>query len=157
MTSTTNLGYRVFQLGANRWTSVTEATESLVTVLDAPQGERSPRTGRLSRSQERARREAADPGYRRRMEDARRRLAHESYDPEVDTIAKLRLANGMSQQQLAHAMRTSQSHIAKIEAGQVRLYLDTAQRLATVLGVSLDRINALVARPEEVRAQVWVS
>lgn len=78
------------------------------------------------------------------------------YEDNVDSVAKLRLANGMSQTQLASAMGTSQSHIAKIEAGQVRLYLDTAERLARTLGVTIDRLNVLVARPE-IKTQVWGS
>ncbi|NNH19152.1 helix-turn-helix transcriptional regulator [Bordetella trematum] len=56
----------------------------------------------------------------------------------------MRLQKGLSQTQLADLIGTSQSHIAKIEAGQVRIYLDTANRLAVALSVSLDKLNALL-------------
>ncbi|WP_412130714.1 helix-turn-helix domain-containing protein [Bordetella bronchiseptica] len=56
----------------------------------------------------------------------------------------MRLAAGLSQTQLAKLVGTSQSHIAKIEAGHVRVYLDTANRLATALGVDLERLNAIL-------------
>ncbi|WP_223991252.1 helix-turn-helix domain-containing protein [Cupriavidus pampae] len=78
------------------------------------------------------------------MEGARRQLVSEAFGPDVDSVSKLRLARGLSQQQLAAAMETSQSHIAKIEAGQVRLYFETAKRLARALNVGLDQIEPLL-------------
>ncbi|WP_017234958.1 helix-turn-helix domain-containing protein [Pandoraea sp. B-6] len=70
-----------------------------------------------------------------------------------DSLAKLRLSRGLSQQELARLTCTSQSHIAKIEAGSVKMFLDTAIKLADALGVSLDRFRELI-RNEKIAAQV---
>lgn len=84
------------------------------------------------------------------MEAARRRLAEVAYPADVDSVAKLRLARGLSQKQLADAMATQQSYIAKIEAGHVRILLETAERMAGALGVSVDELSALLMKRTEI-------
>ena len=88
--------------------------------------------------------ERADCSVRSRMQEARQQLGRELSELEAPTLAKLRLSRGYSQQQLASAVGTSQSHIAKIEAGTVNVYWDTGVRLATALGVSLDELGRLM-------------
>jgi len=61
-----------------------------------------------------------------------------------NSLAKLRLQRGFSQQQLAKNIGTSQSHIAKIEAGTVNIYWDTATRIADALTVSLEELRPLI-------------
>ena len=86
-----------------------------------------------------------NPEYRERSRTARKVLADQFETVcKPDSIAILRLKKGMSQQSLADEMKTSQSHIAKIEAGSVKLYFHTAARLADALGVSLDRLRTLI-------------
>ncbi len=104
------------------------------------------RTGKLPRSTTSELRERRDTSYRSRMQDARQHLASElGAVSEVQSLLKLRLARGYSQQQLASVVGTSQSHIAKMEAGTVRVYLETADRVAKALGVSIDELNQALA------------
>lgn len=155
MTTSTYRDYQVAGEGP-QIVATSEQYAAAVTILVKPGSSRSPRTGRLPRGQESARREAMDAAYREQMAAARRQLAEVAYGPDVDSLAKLRLSRGMSQQQLAEAMGTSQPYIAKVEAGHVRIFLDTAQRLAAALDVNLDSLSSLLERPE-VHPQALVS
>lgn len=110
----------------------------------SPIGPRSARSGKLPRSQESAERERGDPGYARGLKAARTALAKAVRHSSVESLQALRLHRGLSQAQLAAQLGTSQSHIAKIEAGQVRLYLDTAIRLADALDVGLDELRRVL-------------
>ena len=64
-------------------------------------------------------------------------------------VRELREASGMSQQELAMKMSTSQSTIARLEAGGVDPKLSTVRRVAEVFGVPItvfeDHIVAAVA------------
>lgn len=80
------------------------------------------------------------------MQEARVALAKELFSDEETTVLKLRLSRGYSQQQLAVAVGTSQSHIAKIEAGALNVYWDTVERLASALGVTLDELADAMRR-----------
>lgn len=97
-------------------------------------------------------REQNDPAFKARMVEARKSLAEEIHDvsPE-DSFAKRRLAKGLSQQRLASIIGTSQPHVAKIEAGSIKIHFDTAIKLADALGITLDDLRKLVEvsrRPE---------
>jgi DNA-binding XRE family transcriptional regulator len=105
---------------------------------------RSPRNGRLPRTVAVAQREAADPDYKARLSVARAILASDLMEGEVTSLAKLRLKQGLSQQQLAKNIGTSQPHIAKIEAGTVKIFWDTATRIADALNVTLDELRPLI-------------
>jgi len=105
---------------------------------------RSPRNGRLPRTVAVAQRESADPDYKARLSVARAILASDLMEGDVASLAKLRLKQGLSQQQLAKNIGTSQPHIAKIEAGTVKIYWDTAIRIADALNVSLDELRPLI-------------
>ena len=51
---------------------------------------------------------------------------------------------GLSQQSLASILGTSQSHVAKIEAGKVTIYFDTAIKLAKALDLTLNDVQKMV-------------
>jgi ribosome-binding protein aMBF1 (putative translation factor) len=68
---------------------------------------------------------------------ARQRLAERSYSGAARSIAWLRLKRGMSQSDLAAAMKTSQPHVARIESGSEDVRISTVEKLAAALGVSL--------------------
>jgi len=98
----------------------------------------------MSRRAESAAREAADPGYKARMDQARKELAKDFEESVPPSLSQLRLRKGFSQAELAKKIATSQSHIAKIEAGSVDLYLKTAIRLADALSISLDDLRQFI-------------
>jgi transcriptional regulator with XRE-family HTH domain len=81
----------------------------------------------------------AGEGYRKA------RLSHEV----GCRVRELREARSMSQQELASKMSTSQSTIARLEAGGVDPKLSTVRRVAEVFGIPItvfeDRIVADVA------------
>lgn len=91
-------------------------------------------------------RERSDPAFRSRKQEARAELANELFGQEAPTLLKLRLSRGYSQQQLASAVGTSQSHIAKIEAGSLNVYWETGERLAAALGVTLSEFSSAMHR-----------
>ncbi|MBB2930991.1 helix-turn-helix domain-containing protein [Paraburkholderia silvatlantica] len=64
-----------------------------------------------------------------------------------DSIAAARLRAGLSQAKLAEAIGTSQSHIAKIEAGKVQIQFATAAQLADALKITLDSLRGLIQQP----------
>ena len=82
----------------------------------------------------------ANPVERIALEAARMRLAEKLKDIHSG-LATLRLQQGWSQKQLAQAIGTSQSHIARIENGRDNVLLETANKLARALGVTLTEIN----------------
>ncbi|WP_410007532.1 helix-turn-helix domain-containing protein [Pandoraea sp. NE5] len=115
---------------------------------------KSPLTGRLPRSVASALKESQDPHYRRQKAAARRYIAGTFLNDEgPDSLARLRLSRGFSQHELAKMTGTSQSHIAKIEAGSVKIYWDTGIRLADALGVTLDELRHLIER-EHIKPEV---
>jgi DNA-binding XRE family transcriptional regulator len=78
------------------------------------------------------------------MQRARIELANEMAEVAPPSLSQLRLKCGMSQADLAMKLSTSQSHIAKIEAGKVELYLRTAIKLADTFEISLDQLRSIV-------------
>lgn len=85
---------------------------------------------------------------------ARRTLADHFNGRSGTTIRTLRLSRGMSQSQLAIAISSSQSHVARIESGGLDPNYNTFMRLARALGTSTaDIVNAFEkSRLEERRA-----
>ncbi len=65
------------------------------------------------------------PGFRE-MAEARERL--------VDDLVELRRARGLSQTEVAARMGTSQSAVARLEAGAADLRVSTLERYAAAVG-----------------------
>lgn len=84
------------------------------------------------------------------VQEGRRWLARELSQKE-HSLRALRLERGLSQAQLADLMGTSQPHIARIENGTAQIMFDTAAKLASALGVSLDELSELLRPPRQNR------
>jgi transcriptional regulator with XRE-family HTH domain len=63
------------------------------------------------------------------------------------TLRELRDARGLTQEQVAEAAGTSQSHYSKIELGRVSPTIRTVKKLADVLGVDPMELLRGVAKP----------
>ncbi len=102
--------------------------------------------------------EQNDTAFNARMIEARKLLADEidEVSPE-NSLAKRRLRKGLSQQGLAIVLGTSQSHVAKIEAGKVNIYFDTAIRMSKALDITLDDLQKLVEISKHVELFVVTS
>jgi transcriptional regulator with XRE-family HTH domain len=74
----------------------------------------------------------ADPSMAPRLEDARRALS--GILDTTNTLRRLRLAAGFSQASLAAAAKTTQTYIARVEAGTLDPGTDMLARLAGALG-----------------------
>ena len=74
-------------------------------------------------------------GYAPLISDGRRAVA-EWFDPKP-SLRRLRLMAGLSQEQLAERMGTSQAQIARMESGRQDLQISTVRRLAEALGVNV--------------------
>lgn len=82
---------------------------------------------------------------RARMVNARRAIGRRYYSNATSIIARYRLQAGLSQKQLAEAINTSQSHIARIESGR-DLQVQTLAKIADALGVDRGELASEVAR-----------
>jgi DNA-binding XRE family transcriptional regulator len=82
--------------------------------------------------QERLREDLKDPEFRRHFEEERRALAL------ALKIAKLREQKGLTQQELAKLMGTSQQAISRIESGEYEGFsLKTLEKIAEATGTRL--------------------
>lgn len=66
---------------------------------------------------------------------ARQNLSAMLYEDEPDTLSAIRLSAGLSQNQLAERINTSQSYIARLESGRNDPGTDMVARIANALGV----------------------
>ncbi len=74
------------------------------------------------------------------MKDKDYRKAHEDLAPEfalARAVIHARVTAGLTQQQLAQRMDTTQSVIARLESGRTRPSTQTLERLATATGTRL--------------------
>src|ERR1700704_7049452 len=83
------------------------------------------------------------------MKDRQYRKAHEELTPEFElarAVIDARAAAGLTQEQLAKRMDTTQSVIARLESGRTRPSTQTLERLAsataTRLKISFERAEA---------------
>lgn len=67
-----------------------------------------------------------------------RKWVAETFYADRQTIAQLRLKKGWSQAELARRAETSQPYIARLEQGKVDPQMSTSQKIAKVLGVSIE-------------------
>ena len=102
------------------------------------------KSGKLPRVAVRALSEHENAALRSDMQDARRELAEAFMYDEHNSLTKLRLLRGYSQQQLAKSIGTSQPHIANIEAGKIEPSFSTASKIADALGISMNDIRPLI-------------
>jgi len=86
---------------------------------------------------------SSEPGFEEEMAEANKELASLLYADEPGSFSALRMRAGLSQRKLAERSETSQSHIARIELGQLDPGTDTIARLAAALGV--DEATAFMA------------
>jgi transcriptional regulator with XRE-family HTH domain len=92
----------------------------------------------MTADRDRRARETSFPGFERLAEDL---------DEAVAALARRRVALGLSQTVVAARMGTSQSAVARLEAGGSDPRLSTLERYAAALGTSVS--FALRSRPEE--------
>ena len=86
---------------------------------------------------------SSEPGFEEEMAEANKELANLLYADEPGSFSALRMRAGLSQRKLAERSETSQSHIARIELGQLDPGTDTIARLAAAL--SVDEATAFMA------------
>ncbi len=93
------------------------------------------------------------------MEKARAALADDYRDVLPNDLTALRLKRGLSQTSLASTIGTSQSHVAKIEAGLLDVKFSTAVKIADALAVSLDTLRPLItlSKPDTSELRLIVS
>jgi len=65
------------------------------------------------------------------------------------TVRTLRMRKGLSQQQLAALVGTSQPYIARLEGGADNLNIDTCRRLAHALNVDLNALDAALLQQQK--------
>jgi len=83
-----------------------------------------------------------DPSFSQSLKAARKTFGQELYDGEI-SLKTLRLKKGLSQADLAKAIGTSQSHIARIEKRPETIMLKTGVKLSAALGVDISLVAAL--------------
>lgn len=80
--------------------------------------------------------EEKDPAVNQSIAAGSKAIADQYYADSPRRLVFYRLRNGWSQKELASRLRTSQSYIARLEAGEIDPQVSTLNRLATVLNVS---------------------
>lgn len=85
------------------------------------------------------------------LAEARRELARD-LDKDGETVRSLRLGLGLSQAQLADRIGSKQPHVARIERGSENLHLNTCRKLADILQVDMNRLDAALRHQEEMLA-----
>ena len=78
--------------------------------------------------------------HRKWMNDPKYRKAHEYLAPEFElarAVIEARVTAGLTQEQLAKRMQTTQSVIARLESGRTRPSTQTLERLAAATGTRL--------------------
>ena len=84
--------------------------------------------------------EERDPAVKQAIEAGNKIVAEEYYAATPRRLAYYRLRNGWSQKELAHRVGTSQSYIARLEAGEIDPQVSTVNRLAHALEVPASEI-----------------
>lgn len=90
----------------------------------------------------------AVPERREAIARARGWVVDTFHADEGETLRTLRLKKGLSQQQLAGAIGTSQSHVARMEGGADNLSIGTCRKLADALGVDMNALDAALQRQQ---------
>lgn len=90
-----------------------------------------------------------DDSRRKAIEEARQWVGNTFHGEDGDTVRTLRLRKGWSQTQLAEAIGTSQSHVARIERGDQNLAIQTCRRLSDVLGIDMNTLDLALRQQEK--------
>jgi DNA-binding XRE family transcriptional regulator len=77
-------------------------------------------------------------------------VASTFYDADGETVRALRLKKGWSQNQLADALQTSQSHVARIERGTENVQISTARKLSAALEIDMNSLDECLRRQEQI-------
>ncbi len=88
----------------------------------------------------------ADPELAAELAASRQELSAALYPDAQESLAAMRLAAGLSQSQLAAIVETSQSHIARMEAGRNDPSTGLISRIADALKVDPARLFRAVRR-----------
>ncbi len=87
-----------------------------------------------------------DPVARVAIADGRKAIAENYYGAEPRSLAFYRLYKGWSQKELAMRVGTSQSYIARVEAGDIDPQVSTLRRIAAALEVEPEVVfNAVLS------------
>lgn len=86
----------------------------------------------------------ADPTLTEGLAAARGEIALEQHKEAITGLRGLRLAQGLSQAQVADALDTVQPAISRLEAGQHDPKLSTLRRLAAILKVDLNTLDKVL-------------
>lgn len=84
------------------------------------------------------------------LTEGRRWVGSQFYGEDGDTVRTLRLKKGWSQSQLAEALGTSQSHVARIERGTENITIETCRKLSRALEIDLNALDQALARQESI-------
>jgi DNA-binding XRE family transcriptional regulator len=95
---------------------------------------------------------SSDADFRDELKKARSWVVDEFYAEDGDTIRTLRLNRGWSQTQLAEKLKTSQSHVTRIERGTENLSTITCRRLCEVFEIDMNTLDAMLRRQETILA-----
>jgi ribosome-binding protein aMBF1 (putative translation factor) len=87
-----------------------------------------------------------DPVAKVAIADGRKAIAENYYGTEPRALAYYRLQKGWSQKELAMRVGTSQSYIARVEAGDIDPQVSTLRRLAVALEVEPEVVFNAVLR-----------
>jgi DNA-binding Xre family transcriptional regulator len=88
-----------------------------------------------------------DPVAKQAIAAGRRAVAEDYYSQGPRTLSYYRLRKGWSQKALAAQLGTSQSYIARLEAGSIDPQVSTLQRLAAALEIQpTDVLEAITSR-----------
>ena len=91
---------------------------------------------------------AQDEQRRQMLAEARQWFADTFHSQDGDTVRALRLRRGWSQSQLAEAIKTSQSHVARIERGTENVTIQTCRRLCAALDIDMNTLDQALRRQE---------
>lgn len=96
-----------------------------------------------------------DPVRRKRLENARKKIASALEAAAPNKLRTLRLRSGLSQAALASQIGTTQAQIARIESGRQDVQVGTMERLAEALGIdALEAIKAFLDQRRRVSRDV---
>lgn len=88
------------------------------------------------------------------LQEARKKLANKAYNDESHSLSALRLGAGLSQSSLANLSGTSQSHIARIEAGKTDPGTQLIVKIAAALGVEAETAFTAIRHQVETRVDL---